>query len=125
MRTRRPLAEGIALVRPLLRVTHAELAIELHRSALPFARDPTNDDRRYRRNALRDVLARLRDDFPHLDRAVARCAAIAADEADGAPEAAERRQIRYRMRSAGTLREAGFQQVEDQRTRLSRDRSAP
>jgi tRNA(Ile)-lysidine synthase len=125
MRTRRALAEGIVLVRPLLRVTHAELAVELHRSGLPFARDPTNDERRYRRNALRDVLARLRDDFPHLDRAVARCAAIAADEADGAPAATERRKIRYRLRSAGTLRQAGFQQIEDQRTRFPSDPPAP
>jgi tRNA(Ile)-lysidine synthase len=78
----RPLAEGIALVRPLLRVTHAELAVELCRNGLPYARDPTNAERRYRRNALRATLESLRADFPHLDRAVARCAAIAADKAD-------------------------------------------
>jgi len=114
MRTRRSLAAGITLVRPLLRVTHDELATELRRSGLPYARDPTNDDRRYRRNALRESLALLRADFPQLDRAVARCAAIAADEADGVPEAGQRRRIRRRLR-AGGLREVGFRQVEDLR----------
>jgi tRNA(Ile)-lysidine synthase len=76
MPVRRPLANGVDLVRPLLRVTHAELATELRRSALPYALDPTNDELRYRRNALRVPLAALRAEFPHLDRAVARCAEI-------------------------------------------------
>jgi tRNA(Ile)-lysidine synthase len=124
MRTRRPLADGVTLVRPLLRVTHAELAVELRRSGLPYARDPTNDDQRYRRNALRATLERLRDDFPHLDRAVARCAAIAADEADGAPAAAQRRHIRHRLRAARGEIEVAFGAVEEARSRTPVDESA-
>lgn len=73
---RRRLSHGIELVRPLLRVTHAELATELRRSGLPYAIDATNASTRYRRNALREPLDRMRAEFPHLDRAVARCAGI-------------------------------------------------
>ena len=124
MRTRRPLAAGIELVRPLLRVTHEELATELRRSGLPYARDPTNDDFRYRRNALRASLARLRDDFPQLDRAVARCAAIVADEADGIGAADQRRRIRHRLRAGGGTRDIGFRQVEDLRRGESGDENA-
>ena len=80
MPPRRPLAPGVELVRPLLRVTHAELATELRRSGLPYALDPTNAALRYRRNALRGLLGGLRAEFPHLDRAVARCAEIVRDE---------------------------------------------
>jgi tRNA(Ile)-lysidine synthase len=125
MRMRRPLAAGIELVRPLLRVTHDELATELRRSGLPYARDPTNADRRYRRNALRTTLEHLREDFPHLDRAVARCAAIAADEADGVPAAAERRTIRHRLRAGGRAQEVGFRQVEELRRSGAGDETAP
>ncbi|HEX3465306.1 MAG TPA: tRNA lysidine(34) synthetase TilS, partial [Candidatus Elarobacter sp.] len=53
MPVRRALADGVDLVRPVLRVTHAELATELRRSGLPYAIDPTNAQLRYRRNALR------------------------------------------------------------------------
>lgn len=77
---RRRLADGVELIRPLLRVGRRELALELRAAALPYALDPTNEDLRYRRNALRPHLAALRRDFPHLDRAVARCAAIVAAE---------------------------------------------
>ncbi|HZO92963.1 MAG TPA: tRNA lysidine(34) synthetase TilS [Candidatus Baltobacteraceae bacterium] len=87
---RRPLGEGVTLVRPLLGVARAELSVELRTGGLPYAVDPTNADRRYRRNALRPHLGALREDFPHLDRAVARCAAIVARElraANGSPEA--------------------------------------
>jgi tRNA(Ile)-lysidine synthase len=76
MPPRRPLAEGVELVRPLLRITHAQLATELRRSGLPYAIDPTNAQARYRRNALRGPLDAMRAEFPHLDRAVARCAQI-------------------------------------------------
>ncbi|HTJ27397.1 MAG TPA: tRNA lysidine(34) synthetase TilS [Candidatus Limnocylindria bacterium] len=110
---RRPLADGIDVVRPLLRVTHAELATELRRSALPYALDPTNADRRYRRNALRGALAMMREDFPHLDRAVARCAEIVRDELDETPRAAQRRALRERLRADGALHDVSFAQIED------------
>lgn len=112
MTPRRPLASGIDLVRPLLRVTHAELATELRRSGLPYAIDPTNADPRYRRNALRAPLAELRAAFPHLDRAVARCAAIMRDELEATPRAAGRRALRERLRSEGGLRDITFADIE-------------
>jgi tRNA(Ile)-lysidine synthase len=89
MPERRPLAAGVELVRPLLRVSRRELATELRTGGLPYALDPTNAELRYRRNALRGPLAELRRDFPHLDRAVARWAAIAAAERFGASTAAD------------------------------------
>jgi tRNA(Ile)-lysidine synthase TilS/MesJ len=67
----------------VLRVTHAELATELRRSGLPYAIDPTNAELRYRRNALRPPLDALRTEFPHLDRAVARCAGIVSEHLRG------------------------------------------
>jgi len=109
---RRPLADGVMLVRPLLRVTHAELATELRSSSLPYAIDPTNDDRRYRRNALRGPLEALRAEFPHLDRAVARCAAILHDELAGTERAAERRALRERLREGNLLRDVPFERIE-------------
>ena len=83
MPVRRALADGVELVRPVLRVTHAELATELRSSGLPYAIDPTNAQLRYRRNALRPPLDALRAEFPHLDRAVARCASIVAQHVRG------------------------------------------
>ena len=54
---------GLQLLRPLLRVTHADLLDELYRSGLPYALDPTNRERRYRRNAVRAALVELRLTF--------------------------------------------------------------
>jgi tRNA(Ile)-lysidine synthase len=113
MPSRRPLAEGIELVRPLLRVTHAELATELRRSGLPYALDPTNADARYRRNALRGALETLRAEFPHLDRAVARCSEIVRDDLDETPRAVQRRALRERLRVAGGLHDVSFAAIED------------
>jgi tRNA(Ile)-lysidine synthase len=112
----RPLAAGVELVRPVLRATRSQLAAELRRSALPWAVDPTNEDRKYRRNALRPVLAELRRDFPHLDAAIARCAEIVRDELDGNPRAARRRAVRESLRREGKLRDATFAEIELQAT---------
>ena len=112
MPVQRSLAEGIALVRPLLRVTHAELATELRRSALPYAIDPTNAELRYRRNALRAPLDALRAEFPHLDRAVARCAAIVRDDLEGTPRSRARRGLRERLRAEDLLRDVPFERIE-------------
>jgi len=90
----RPLEPGITLVRPLLRIPRAELIAEVRRSALPVARDPSNADQRYRRNAVRTALGDLRGSFPGLDRAVARCAEIVRDDLDDAPIARRRRALR-------------------------------
>lgn len=112
MPPRRTLTERVELVRPLLRVTHAELATELRRSALPYALDPSNDDPRYRRNALRAPLAALRAEFPRLDRAVARCAAIVRGELDGTARAHARRALRADLRAQGLLRDVPFERIE-------------
>jgi tRNA(Ile)-lysidine synthase len=108
MAPRRALAADVALLRPLLRVTHAELQTELRRSGLPYAIDPTNAQARYRRNALRARLAELRADFPQLDRAIARCAAIVRDELEETDRAARRRAVRNRLRARAALRDATF-----------------
>jgi tRNA(Ile)-lysidine synthase len=112
MPVRRALADGIELVRPLLRVTHAELATELRRSGLPYALDPTNAQARYRRNALRGPLDALRAEFPQLDRAVARCAEIVRDEVAGTDRARARRALRERLRGEDALRDVPFERIE-------------
>ncbi|HEY0615760.1 MAG TPA: tRNA lysidine(34) synthetase TilS [Candidatus Elarobacter sp.] len=112
MPPRRRLAEGIDLVRPLLRATHAELATELHRASLPYAIDPTNASPRYRRNALRGPLDALRVEFPQLDRAVARCAEIARGELEGTDRARARRTLRDRLRAEDLLRDMPFEKIE-------------
>lgn len=130
MAERRSLGEGVELVRPLLRIARAELATELRRAALPYAVDPTNDDHRYRRNALRAHLTALREDFPHLDRAVARCAEIVRDELAATSRASDRRALRDRLRSQGALGDITFTAIEavlgaaDQEP-PARDRTSP
>ncbi len=108
----RPLASGIDLVRPFLRVTRAELHAELRRLALPYARDPSNQDVRYRRNALRARLDDLRSDFPQLDAAVARCAEIVRSERAGDERAKARRDLRERLRDRELLRDIPFERIE-------------
>jgi len=112
MSPRRPLVAGIDLVRPLLRITRAELRAELERLALPYAIDPTNADRRYRRNALRERLADLRADFPDLDAAVARCAEIVRAERSGEERAGARDDLRRRLRERDLLRDIPFERIE-------------
>ena len=112
MAPRRALAEGIDLVRPFLRLTHDELYAELRRLALPYAIDPTNEERRYRRNALRARLDDLRADFPHLDASVARCAEIVRAERSGDERARARRDLRERLRERDLLRDIPFERIE-------------
>lgn len=112
MPVRRPLAPGIALVRPMLRCTHADLQAELRRLALPYALDPTNADVRYRRNALRARLDALRDDFPQLDAAVARCAEIVRAEQTDDERARARSALRERLRERDLLRDIPFERIE-------------
>jgi tRNA(Ile)-lysidine synthase len=122
---RRPLADGIGIVRPVLRLTHAELATELRRSGLPYAIDPSNADARYRRNALREPLERLRAEFPHLDRAVARCAAIVRDEIEGTERARARRAMREELRDRDALRDVPFERIEAALDAAERGKDAP
>ena len=112
MAPRRPLAEGIDLVRPFLRVTHAELHAELRRIGLPYALDPTNAQVRYKRNALRARLDDLRADFPQLDASVARCAEIVRAERTGDERARARNDLRERLRKRDLLRDIPFERIE-------------
>ena len=106
------LSGGLRVVRPVLRATRAVLLDELRRSGLPYALDPTNADRRYRRNAVRSALAQLRSDFPQLDRSVARCAAIVRGELDGGQRIVARRRLRARLATQGELRDISFERIE-------------
>jgi tRNA(Ile)-lysidine synthetase-like protein len=69
------------LVRPLLAVSRAEIEAYVAARALSVVRDPTNDDRAYRRSRLRhDVLPLLRRERAELDRALAEtCDRLRAD----------------------------------------------
>jgi tRNA(Ile)-lysidine synthase len=112
MPPRRPLAPGIELVRPLLRVAHTRLREEVLRENLPYALDPTNAQPAYRRNALRLLLGELRVEFPNLDAAVARCSEIVREELAGSHAAQHRRAIRERLRGAGELADVPFERIE-------------
>jgi tRNA(Ile)-lysidine synthase len=69
------------LVRPLLDVPRADVEAYLAARGLAVVRDPTNDDRAYRRSRLRhEVLPLLRRERPDLDRALAAtCERLRAD----------------------------------------------
>lgn len=97
----RPLDDGVELVRPLLRATHADLAATVRAAGFPYALDPANAALRYRRVAVRDALGPLRLSFPGLDRAVARCAEIARAEIAREPRADARRAVRRALRALG------------------------
>ena len=112
MRPRRSLAEGVELLRPLLRFPSDDLRYYCHVHALPYAVDPTNADASLRRNAVRAALHALRPLFPGLDAAVARAADLAGDERDGVPRADLRRQVREALAGEEALRDVDFAHVE-------------
>ncbi len=109
----RPLGPGVDLVRPLLGVEPELLRSYCAAKHLPFALDPSNADRRYRRNAVRAALAELRPDFPRLDAAVARCAAILREERAEVPRARLRARLRAELlRTEGDVRDVTFERLE-------------
>lgn len=112
MPTRRPLGEGIDLVRPLLRVPSPALQRYVQGHGLPYAIDPTNAEAELRRNAVRRALEALRPLYPGLDGAVARAAELSRDEAAATPRAALRRLVRERLSAEGDLRDLDFTHVE-------------
>ncbi len=112
MRARRPLAPGVDLARPLLRVAAEDLRRLCHAHALPYAVDPTNADRGLRRNAVRDALEALRPLFPGLDAAVARTAEVLAEEMAGTQRADLRREVRAALAEQDGLRDVDFVHVE-------------
>jgi tRNA(Ile)-lysidine synthase len=97
----RDLTPDVRLVRPLLDVEPAALAAYCAGRRLPYAVDPSNADLGFRRNALRAALVPLREAFPHLDAAVARCAAILREERTGVPRAALRSELRAALGASG------------------------
>lgn len=113
MEPRRPLAEGVELIRPFLRVEPEELRRYCHREALPYAIDPTNADASLRRNAVRQALEALRPQFPGLDGAVARAAELVGAERAGSRRAALRRHVREALRGDPGLRDVEFVHVEE------------
>ncbi|GAC1652357.1 MAG: hypothetical protein NVS9B12_01660 [Vulcanimicrobiaceae bacterium] len=109
---RRRLTGAIDLCRPLLRWDHASLAAYCRGRALPYAIDPTNVDRAYRRNALRAALEVLRGDFPGLDEAVARTAELVGADLSAGGRGPLRRRVRAALRENGALRNVDFEHVE-------------
>src|SRR5581483_2283257 len=112
MPARRPLDDGIALARPLLRVAAGALRDLCHARALPYAVDETNADAGLRRNAVRGALEALRPLFPGLDEAVARAATMASDETESSRRAELRRRVRACLAEQAELRDIAFTHVE-------------
>lgn len=112
MPSRRPLHEGIDLVRPLLGAAPEDLRQYVTAAGLPYAVDPTNARIEYRRNAVRAALEPLRPLFPGLDAAVARSAAILAAELALEPLAEARRQVREALRAHHGLDGVSFEHVD-------------
>jgi tRNA(Ile)-lysidine synthase len=112
METRRPIEDGIDLIRPLLRVGSEDLRYYCHVSGLPYAIDPTNEDAALRRNAVREALQALRPSFPGLDEAVARAAELVSSERAGSPRAELRHRVREALREQGQLADVDFEHVE-------------
>ncbi|MDP9017950.1 MAG: tRNA lysidine(34) synthetase TilS, partial [Candidatus Eremiobacteraeota bacterium] len=109
---RRKLAPGLDVIRPVLRLDHESMTNYCHLAALPYALDPTNLDRTYRRNAVRAALQALRPAFPGLDEAVARAAELSRAELAGEGRAVLRRRVRAALRENEALRDVDFEHVE-------------
>jgi tRNA(Ile)-lysidine synthase len=112
MAERRPLTDGIDLVRPLLRFGSEELRYYCHVQGLPYAVDPTNCDASLRRNAVRQALDALRPAFPGLDEAVARAAQLVGAERLKTPKASLRGRVREALREQEALADVDFEHVE-------------
>ncbi len=123
MRARRRLAPGLDLARPFLEITSETLRAYCHARSLPYAVDPSNADTTLRRNAVREALAALRPLFPGLDGAVARAAAVVAEERDATRRAALRRSVRDRLAEERELHDIDFLHVEEVVRALERGRS--
>ena len=123
MPARRGLAEGLDLVRPLLRRTRAEVVTYVQHAGLPYAVDPTNANLGYRRNAVREALAALRPLFPGLDEAVARAASLIAEDLAETPGARLRRRVRSALREHEALEGVDFEHIAAAVRALERGRS--
>jgi tRNA(Ile)-lysidine synthase len=112
MPERRALVEGLELVRPLLHAASETLREYCHLRALPYAVDPTNEDRELRRNAVREALEALRPLFPGLDEAVARAALLVGAEQSDSERANLRKKVRDALAGQESLRDVDFEHIE-------------
>ena len=80
MRPRRRIGAGVDLVRPLLWASKGVLAAYASAAGLATSVDETNADTRYRRNAIRRLLAQLEASMPGSGRAISRSAAIVVED---------------------------------------------
>ena len=113
MTPQREIAPGVSLERPLLGIAPADLGAYARGAGLAYALDATNTDTAYRRNAVRVALVALRESFPHLDAAVARCARILRDERSATPRAALRERVRLEVRAVtGDTRDLSFERLD-------------
>lgn len=84
-------APHLTLLRPLLDTSRAELVSYCLAEGIAWREDATNTDTRYRRNWLRhDVLPLLREANPDVTAALARLAAVSAEQDDYLQEVTER-----------------------------------
>jgi tRNA(Ile)-lysidine synthase len=108
----RLLAGEVRLERPLLRTGQEDLIDYCLARGLPCVVDASNSDTQFRRNAVRAALADLRELFPHIDEAVARCAEISGEEAAGGERAQLRRRLRDELVRAGMSRDVTFERLD-------------
>lgn len=91
MPPRRPLGEGVQLVRPLLQLDRADVDAFLAEAGVVPLVDPSNNDPRYLRSRLRhQVLPRLRQERPDLDAHLGDLAERLRQDADCLEELAAR-----------------------------------
>ena len=74
-------AGAVTLLRPWIDIPRSEIELYAHAHALTWVEDPSNDDARYARNALRPLLAGMADHFPAYREALARSAEHLAEAA--------------------------------------------
>ncbi|MDQ6825715.1 MAG: tRNA lysidine(34) synthetase TilS [Candidatus Eremiobacteraeota bacterium] len=123
MPPRRPLADGVDLARPVLRLERGSLRRYCHRRSLPYALDPSNASTHHRRNAVRAALEALRPAFPGLDSSVARAAEVVRQEVAATRRGTLRRQLRELLRDAGASTEVSFRHIEAAVMAIERKRS--
>jgi tRNA(Ile)-lysidine synthase len=79
----RELATGLPVLRPLLGISRREILAYLRRHRLPYRTDPTNRQRRFTRNRIRqETLPYLQKRFPGLSQRLVQLGAILRDEED-------------------------------------------
>jgi tRNA(Ile)-lysidine synthase len=111
------LGAGVALGRPLLHIARVELEQEARRLGLAHVEDESNEDTRYRRNALRrQIMPQIEQNFPNFTPLIGRSARHIQSAQLLLQELAEMDLERCRADVRGdTLALAGFDGLSDQR----------